>query len=1088
MMDLSHLTDEEKKKILEVLQRDEVLRKEEENRVRKLRIQLQELRQKGVIKSDSGDSGKTCARCRESLGLIFNTGETCPKCQHKVCKRCKVNRQSWDKSWLCIICDKQRDIKGKTGDWFYEKVPQVNKIKLFGSEVIQTSINKNSLAQGYSSLVSSEEQREFQKTQQNLTNAPTGETVIDNGSLSSSLLKSSHENSSFGAYGKAKGNTESENNSIVSESSGYYDRSLQEHSHPNEHCTPESQSKFEHYRVHELKRHSSLDTDYSSSQSSLRNYNNRMDSPTTVSLTASDTAHRVKNGHDLYDNLSDIGGDSLHDSDIHSSCTSNAILHTTRGPGDGADSEKDKQSSHLVSDLSDSEPEAITEAMTGVAFHRMTLKSQQRSPLHVSGDNNDPLHRSIESLHSSQQNGQSIASLSQELKSSSATIHSVALSSNNHPICPKHFHDNLSCNISEASAALPHKKNLDSSGYETFENDRSSLQLQESRTEEIPFNADSKSSFKEQTESKETTEQKNKIQPEQTTIDKTKNKKRLPLFRKRESRKIKTEQINNQADIFDGMFVKAMNSPPTYPMAVDRGHGQSLKTTKEEDDDKISFDKSLTVSDLLNYDLSGRALDSYKVMSYDSKSSGVSVSSMKSEPKCNEHQRNTEAPFEHDSLAGRGDYSHHKDKLGEKRPLTLLEIAQSRSYSKRKESNGSAPVVEVDSVSDSTGENEDIDKHFRSHSKSATSSPVMMSNLSATTSGSVDSLTSFYSSAGERNLGKITITGDVKFDMTYNYKTGIFEVKIIACRDLAPVDTRKNFSDPYVKLYLLPDKTKNGKRKTKVKKHTLNPHYDEVLKYVISESELQTRTLWISAWHNDAFGHNDFLGEIQLPLDDINFEEFHATWRPLSPRAAGAESTLSYKGDLSLALRFVYPEIPTSGSPPNNIPRQTIGRKKKPKGSGDGMQGVLHVHFKGAKNLIAVRINGYSDPFAKCYLLPNRSRAGKRKTEVLRKNCNPQWNQMFVYEGLTLEDLKERALEITLWDRESVTSNDFLGGLRLGIGSGKSYSKEVKWQDSRLEEIDLWKRMLECPNKWVDGDISLRSHMNGKEAKEPHYV
>ncbi|XP_070567396.1 synaptotagmin-like protein 4 isoform X3 [Ptychodera flava] len=834
MMDLSHLTDEEKKKILEVLQRDEVLRKEEENRVRKLRIQLQELRQKGVIKSDSGDSGKTCARCRESLGLIFNTGETCPKCQHKVCKRCKVNRQSWDKSWLCIICDKQRDIKGKTGDWFYEKVPQVNKIKLFGSEVIQTSINKNSLAQGYSSLVSSEEQREFQKTQQNLTNAPTGETVIDNGSLSSSLLKSSHENSSFGAYGKAKGNTESENNSIVSESSGYYDRSLQEHSHPNEHCTPESQSKFEHYRVHELKRHSSLDTDYSSSQSSLRNYNNRMDSPTTVSLTASDTAHRVKNGHDLYDNLSDIGGDSLHDSDIHSSCTSNAILHTTRGPGDGADSEKDKQSSHLVSDLSDSEPEAITEAMTGVAFHRMTLKSQQRSPLHVSGDNN--------------------------------------------------------------------------------------------------------------------------------------------------------------------------------------------------------------------------------------------------------------APFEHDSLAGRGDYSHHKDKLGEKRPLTLLEIAQSRSYSKRKESNGSAPVVEVDSVSDSTGENEDIDKHFRSHSKSATSSPVMMSNLSATTSGSVDSLTSFYSSAGERNLGKITITGDVKFDMTYNYKTGIFEVKIIACRDLAPVDTRKNFSDPYVKLYLLPDKTKNGKRKTKVKKHTLNPHYDEVLKYVISESELQTRTLWISAWHNDAFGHNDFLGEIQLPLDDINFEEFHATWRPLSPRAAGAESTLSYKGDLSLALRFVYPEIPTSGSPPNNIPRQTIGRKKKPKGSGDGMQGVLHVHFKGAKNLIAVRINGYSDPFAKCYLLPNRSRAGKRKTEVLRKNCNPQWNQMFVYEGLTLEDLKERALEITLWDRESVTSNDFLGGLRLGIGSGKSYSKEVKWQDSRLEEIDLWKRMLECPNKWVDGDISLRSHMNGKEAKEPHYV
>ncbi len=34
----------------------------------------------------------------------------------------------------------------------------------------------------------------------------------------------------------------------------------------------------------------------------------------------------------------------------------------------------------------------------------------------------------------------------------------------------------------------------------------------------------------------------------------------------------------------------------------------------------------------------------------------------------------------------------------------------------------------------------------------------------------------------------------------------------------------------YVKAYLLPDKSKSGKRKTKVKKHTLNPVFDEMLK------------------------------------------------------------------------------------------------------------------------------------------------------------------------------------------------------------------------------------------------------------------
>ena len=34
----------------------------------------------------------------------------------------------------------------------------------------------------------------------------------------------------------------------------------------------------------------------------------------------------------------------------------------------------------------------------------------------------------------------------------------------------------------------------------------------------------------------------------------------------------------------------------------------------------------------------------------------------------------------------------------------------------------------------------------------------------------------------------------------------------------------------YVKVYLLPDKSKSGKRKTKVKKHTLNPVFDELLR------------------------------------------------------------------------------------------------------------------------------------------------------------------------------------------------------------------------------------------------------------------
>ena len=54
---------------------------------------------------------------------------------------------------------------------------------------------------------------------------------------------------------------------------------------------------------------------------------------------------------------------------------------------------------------------------------------------------------------------------------------------------------------------------------------------------------------------------------------------------------------------------------------------------------------------------------------------------------------------------------------------------------------------------------------------------------------------------------------------------------------------------------------------------------------------------------------------------------------------------LSYKGDLTISLKFVTPEM-------------TGGKKR-------GGKGQLHVLVKQARNLTAVRSNGFSDPFCK---------------------------------------------------------------------------------------------------------------------------
>ena len=53
-----------------------------------------------------------------------------------------------------------------------------------------------------------------------------------------------------------------------------------------------------------------------------------------------------------------------------------------------------------------------------------------------------------------------------------------------------------------------------------------------------------------------------------------------------------------------------------------------------------------------------------------------------------------------------------------------------------------------------------------------------------------------------------------------------------------------------------------------------------------------------------------------------------------------------------------------------------------------------------------------------------------------RRTVNPQWNHTFTYCGLQPGDLNNVCLELTVWDKEALASNVFLGGVRLGAGTG----------------------------------------------------
>ncbi|XP_046392498.1 regulating synaptic membrane exocytosis protein 2 isoform X3 [Ischnura elegans] len=77
---------------------------------------------------------------------------------------------------------------------------------------------------------------------------------------------------------------------------------------------------------------------------------------------------------------------------------------------------------------------------------------------------------------------------------------------------------------------------------------------------------------------------------------------------------------------------------------------------------------------------------------------------------------------------------------------------------------------------------------------------------------------------------------------------------------------------------------------------------------------------------------------------------------------------------------------------------------------------------------LSPRTNGQPrNPYAKLFLLPDRSEKSKRRTRTLANTNDPKWNQTFIYSSVRRADLKLRILEITVWDYVRYGANDFLG-------------------------------------------------------------
>uniref|UniRef100_A0A336MS91 CSON005702 protein n=1 Tax=Culicoides sonorensis TaxID=179676 RepID=A0A336MS91_CULSO len=119
------------------------------------------------------------------------------------------------------------------------------------------------------------------------------------------------------------------------------------------------------------------------------------------------------------------------------------------------------------------------------------------------------------------------------------------------------------------------------------------------------------------------------------------------------------------------------------------------------------------------------------------------------------------------------------------------------------------------------------------------------------------------SSAGCDGLGRIQIT------LKFNVQRQRLFVKIHKIANI-PLKDPNNIPDPYVKLYLLPGRSNESKRKTVTVKDNCNPVYDVEFEYVISHAEMNNSELEVTVCTQKGFlsGGSKIIGMVKLPFDD----------------------------------------------------------------------------------------------------------------------------------------------------------------------------------------------------------------------------
>ncbi|XP_059166066.1 regulating synaptic membrane exocytosis protein 1-like isoform X2 [Physella acuta] len=196
--DLSHLTPDEINVINDVIRRQEEFDRQEANRVKKLKEDLDSLQHQLAVKSIAGTQNKKVVDLR-LCRLCFKTkfadgvGRVCADCQQRVCPQCGAFTKPKSSSrknksvrgrWRCRLCIARREVLCRTGGWYHGATDPSDDLKRKLSQVNDpegdTDVGSSTYHGNYTNLEDSEACPSGNRTDSELLRRMTGCSTAKN--------------------------------------------------------------------------------------------------------------------------------------------------------------------------------------------------------------------------------------------------------------------------------------------------------------------------------------------------------------------------------------------------------------------------------------------------------------------------------------------------------------------------------------------------------------------------------------------------------------------------------------------------------------------------------------------------------------------------------------------------------------------------------------------------------------------------------------------------------------------------------------------------------------------------------------------